>query len=304
MPDTAPIGWGEILSSLTPSFVSGTSPCFLLLAPSSTGKRTVAEHLARVAQVPVLDRRMFPQPYWTDEKGRRSESGGLKLVEPELSMSMVRDLIEWVRLAPSSARGRVAIVRLDHTRQDGSSWCASTRVQAALLKTLEEPPAGVRFVLLASGSVLPTVESRSVAARSGLLSVDDVAEVLFRTSDLNEVESRAAAALGGGRVGPSLSARVDGVGAREAVLGFLGSLMVGDADALSGRAKGWTDIQTNMLVRALHERVTGRFSVFSSEDLVGLTIPGAMKLMLLLQRFRGARPKVLLGAVAAGALKG
>jgi DNA polymerase III delta prime subunit len=303
VPETAPVGWDEALRSLVPSFLSSNTPCFLLQAPSSTGKRTVANFLVKQAGVSAVDYRMFPQPFWTDEKGRKTDSGGLKLSEPELTMSMVRDLIEWVRVAPGP-RGRVAVVRLDHTRSDGSTWRASSRVCEALLKTLEEPPAGVRFVLLASGPVLPTVESRCVVVRSGLLGVDEVAEVLYRVSDLERVEARAAAALGGGRVSPSLSARVDAVGAREAVLGFFASLAIGDVDALAGRAKGWTEIQTEMLVRAVHERVTGRYSAFSAEDLGGVPISVAMKILGLLHRFIGARPKVLMGAVAAGAMRG
>jgi hypothetical protein len=87
-------------------------------------------------------------------------------------------------------------------------------------------------------------------------------------------------------------------------LGFFASLAIGDVDALAGRAKGWTDIQTEMLVRAVHERVTGRYSAFSAEDLGGVPISVAMKILGLLHRFIGARPKVLMGAVAAGAMRG
>lgn len=304
MRDSAPLGWGEALASLAPSFMLGSNNCILLRAPFSTGKRTVANYLSDQAKIPAVDRRLFPQPYWTDGKGRRASSDGARLVEPELSMGLARELIEWVRLAPSSRAGRVAIVRLDHTRADGSTWAASSRVQEALLKTLEEPPRGARFILLAVGSVLPTIESRCVVVRSGLLPVDVVAEVLYLVSDLDRSESRAAAVLGGGQVAPSLSAKVDAVGAREAVLGFFGSLLTSDVGALDSRAKGWTDIHTKMLLRALHEVVTRRFSAFSAEDLSGVSVALAMRILTLLHRFSGSRPKVLLGAVAAGAMRG
>lgn len=294
-----PIGRDVVIKTLTPLPL-----CSLLLAPPSTGKCTVAEFLVKRANIHAVDCRMFPQSYWTDEKGRRSDSGGLRLVEPELTMSMVRELIEWTRVAPSSPRGRVAIVRLNHVRQDGTEWRASARCMTAMLKLIEEPPAGVRFVLLASGGVLPTIASRCVSVRSGLLSLDEVAEILYRVSDLDRTEARSAAALGGGRVGPSLSARAEAVGAREAVLGFLGSLMAADMDAVSGRARGWSDVQTKMLIRALHERVSERYSVFSFEELSSINLSIAMKLLSLLSRFNGSRPKVLLGAVAAAVVKG
>jgi hypothetical protein len=275
-----------------PQFLSrlGSLPvCSLLRAPASTGKRTTAEYLADQAGVLPIDRRMIPAPYWKDET----------FIEPELSVEMVRDTIVWARTAPRSPAGKVAIIRLDHVRVDGSYWSASSRCVAALLKTLEEPPQGVRFILLASGPVASTIVSRSVEVCAGLLSTKDVAAILYEVSDLDLAGAGEVAALGHGRVGPALAASTGVVGSLEAVLGVLGDVASADVDAAFSRGREWTHAHTLLLVRAAHERVTGKFSAFSEEDLFSLSLSQAMAVLSVVRRVEGARPRLVLGAVVA-----
>lgn len=294
---SAPVGRDQLLSRLVPIPV-----CALIKAPSSTGKRTVVQYLADQAGIPRFDQRLVPSPYWADERGRCTDpssgkSDNLRYVEPELTVDMVRDLSVWARSAPRTSAGKLAIVRLDHERADGTSWVASPRCATGLLKLLEEPPAGVRFALLASGPVAPTIVSRSVTVSAGLLSTVEVAEILYRVSDLDQASATEIAALGSGRVAPALAASTDVVGAKESVLGLLGDIARSDTEAAASRAREWTQTSTSFLVRAAHERVSGRFVVFTSEELISLPLPKAMVLLTVVKRAQGARPRLLVGAL-------
>ena len=74
----------------------------------------------------------------------------------------VRDLIGELALMPVEGGARVAIIEgAERMNEDA---------QSALLKTLEEPPAGVTIILCADGEarLLPTVRSRCFRVRLGL----------------------------------------------------------------------------------------------------------------------------------------
>jgi DNA polymerase-3 subunit delta' len=99
--------------------------------------------------------------------GRQVVIGG-----PEARYRGVRDLIAELALMPVEGRARVAIVEgADRMNEDA---------QAALLKTLEEPPAGVVIVLCADqeSRLLPTVRSRCARIRLGLVGSRDIEGIL------------------------------------------------------------------------------------------------------------------------------
>lgn len=276
----------------------------LLRAPASTGKRTTALHVAHLNGVSVVDQMFFPPLEYQDEHGRpteRSEDSTQPVVafEPELTITHVRDLITWSRTAPLSSPFKVAIVRLDHLREDGTSWRASNRTLAAMLKLLEEPPAAARFMLLATLPTMPMVRSRSMELTAGLLNPEQVAGILFAVSDLSEHEAKVAASLGGGRVAPSISARVTSWGSVQAVVDVLTSLVARDQIALTEKARIWTDQDTDMLVRWAHERMTERWSVFSGSGAPQVSLSAAESVLRTVSAARGARPRMVLGAVAA-----
>ena len=72
----------------------------------------------------------------------------------QIRIDEVRDAVDWV--AQTSSRGRAKVLVL-HPAEKLNLYAGN-----ALLKTLEEPPAGVRIILTASdpANVLPTVRSR------------------------------------------------------------------------------------------------------------------------------------------------
>ncbi|MFA7264785.1 MAG: hypothetical protein WC054_00495 [Candidatus Nanopelagicales bacterium] len=279
------------------------SPVTLIRAPSSTGKRTVALAAARRAGVEVTDMKLYPPLEQRDEYGRPIDPSNERAevastFELELTITHVRDLIAWSRKAPMASPFKVAIVRLDNVRPDGSEWRASARTLASMLKLLEEPPATTRFVLLATQPTMPMIRSRAVELTGGLLSPEQVEEIVFAVSDLSEVESRMAGRLGGGRVQPSIDAR-GFEGSVQAVVDVLTSLRSHDQVALTEKSRIWSDADTEMLIRWAHERITNNYVIFAGSGAPEVSVSAAERVLRTVARHRGARPRILLGAVAA-----
>ena len=126
--------------------------------------------------------------------GRQVVIGG-----PNAKYRGIRDLISELALLPVEGRARVAIVEgAERINEDA---------QSALLKTLEEPPAGVVIVLCADQELrlLPTVRSRCARIRLGLVGSRDI-EAIVGDHDL--ADPPLAARLGrlaGGRPGLALA---------------------------------------------------------------------------------------------------
>ena len=104
--------------------------------------------------------------------GRQVVIGG-----PEAKFRGVRDLVVELALMPVEGRARVAIVEgAERMNEDA---------QSALLKTLEEPAAGVVIILCAAeeSKLLPTVRSRCARIRLGLVGSRDI-EAIVADHDL------------------------------------------------------------------------------------------------------------------------
>ena len=84
----------------------------------------------------------------------------------------VRDLVSDLALLPVEGGARVAIIEAAHRMSEDA--------QSALLKTLEEPPAGTTILLCADDEerLLPTIRSRCTRIRLGPLGIRDVEAVL------------------------------------------------------------------------------------------------------------------------------
>jgi hypothetical protein len=127
------------------------------------------------------------------------------VIEPgdtgSIRIEQVRDVIDRAAYRPFEARRRVVVVDEADT--------LVTAAQNALLKTLEEPPAGTIFMLVSSipDALLATVRSRCPRLRFGVLSAAEVTEALMREHSYPEEEARAAAADADGSIGRALSAR-------------------------------------------------------------------------------------------------
>lgn len=107
----------------------------------------------------------------------------------------VRRLISDLALLPVEGGARVAIIeRADRLTDDA---------QSALLKTLEEPPAGVTIVLCADREdrLLPTVRSRCVRVRLGPVATRDIEEILADAGVADAPTAARLARLSAGRPG-------------------------------------------------------------------------------------------------------
>jgi DNA polymerase-3 subunit delta' len=84
----------------------------------------------------------------------------------------IRDLVAELALMPVEGGARLAIVEAAHRMNEDA--------QAALLKTLEEPPAGVTLILCADAEepLLPTIRSRCARLRLGPVGPRDVEAIL------------------------------------------------------------------------------------------------------------------------------
>ena len=108
----------------------------------------------------------------------------------------VRDLVTELALLPVEAVARVAIIRDAHRMNDDA--------QSALLKTLEEPPAGTTLILVADDEerLLPTVRSRCARIRLGTLGARDIETLLGRPCPRRRPDRRPPGASRRWTVGP------------------------------------------------------------------------------------------------------
>ena len=106
-------------------------------------------------------------------------------------IGQTRDLIEDVSLAPIRAKTKVYIInQADRLRADSAN---------ALLKTLEEPPAGVTFILLGASAetILPTIVSRCQCVPFRMVAPADAARAVAQATGATEPRCRMAVAVAG-----------------------------------------------------------------------------------------------------------
>ncbi|MEX1170025.1 MAG: AAA family ATPase [Chloroflexota bacterium] len=173
------------------AMVRGQVPphAILLVGPDGVGKTTLALDLAagllceaepagrpcrtcRACRMIEHDRHPDLHRLGPSGPGRQVVIGG-----PDARHRGIRDVITELALLPVEGRARMAIVEgADRMNEDA---------QSALLKTLEEPPAGVVIVLCADQEMrlLPTVRSRCARIRLGLVGSRDI-EAIVADHDL------------------------------------------------------------------------------------------------------------------------
>lgn len=167
-------------------------------------------------------------------------------VMQELGIEIIRTfLIAAAARAPSRGRGKVFVVK--------EAELMSAAAQNALLKTLEEPPPGVRIILLAEQpeQLLPTTLSRCAMIRFGLLPVDFVTAGLT-DAQIAPDEARFWAAFTDGSIGRALRLAQAGLyEIKRHIVGQLASLSrAGDAELGEELAKITDKLATEAVSRA------------------------------------------------------
>jgi DNA polymerase-3 subunit delta' len=228
------VGQPRVASFLGAAARSGAlSHAYLFVGPGGSGKKSAARALA--CAMLCEDGGCGSCP--ACQRIRKDVHPDVHVVAPEgastYMVEQVRELIHDVNLTPVEASKKVYI--LDAAEAMGN------QVANALLKTLEEPPADVVLVLLATDfeSVLPTIASRCQVVRFQRIPPSTAAAMLAQRAGVDEVEARAALAAAGGVVPRALDfIRSGGRRAmRDEVLSVLTDLATMDAFDVMGAAK-------------------------------------------------------------------
>lgn len=177
-------------------------PTLLFSGPEGVGKRLTAGALAQALNCERPSQGDACGECRACQRIARGVHADVLTVGPgdsgSIKVDQVRDAIDRSAYRPFEGRRRVVII-------DPADALLS-EAQNALLKTLEEPPAGSVFVLITAmpDVLLPTVLSRSHRLRFGALSAAEVAEVLMRDHGYSSADAHAAASAADGSVGRAL----------------------------------------------------------------------------------------------------
>lgn len=192
--------------------VASGSPAhaYLFLGPEHTGRATTAMRLAQ-----ALNCTSDEPPCGECNQCRRIERGVHSDVftvsveaategaaRKSISVDQMREVQQAASLNPYEGRTRVIVI--DPADEMSES------AQNAFLKTLEEPPPHVVFVLIASDAdrLLETIRSRCARIDFGLVAADEIEAALCERGATAE-DARLLARLSGGRPGWAIDAMTD-----------------------------------------------------------------------------------------------
>jgi DNA polymerase-3 subunit delta' len=205
----ATVGQPAAVAAVRSMLGSRVPHALLLAGPPSVGKHALALDLAAALLCTGADG--GDRPCRTCRGCRMVEHGNhpdLHRLEPEGAGGQirigdrlhpepgtVRGLTVELALLPVEGGARVAIVR-DAQRMNDDA-------QSALLKTLEEPPAGTTLILCADDEerLLPTVRSRCARIRLGPVGVREIERLLAERELADPPTAARLARLAGGRSG-------------------------------------------------------------------------------------------------------
>ncbi len=173
---------------------------YLFTGPSGVGRRTLALRFAQVLNDP--DRQYQPESR-TSQQIAQMQHPDLSIVrrqegDRDIKIDAIRELQHSVSLSPYMAAYRVALL-LDFDE-------ANDNAANALLKTLEEPPGRVVLLVTAESpeSLLPTIVSRCEVLRLRPMPIDQLAQGLEQTYQMEPEQARLLAHIANGKPGYAL----------------------------------------------------------------------------------------------------
>ncbi len=219
--------------------VSKVGHAYLLVGPAGVGRRALALAFAQLVNCDRSDHdacgecgpcRKIAAGNHPDVRvldiahGKFFENPGKEYKGKDIPVDQIRALRQDAAFPPYEGKRKVYIIA-DAERMNASA-------ANSLLKTLEEPPARVTFMLTAESSValLPTIVSRCQLVRCTFLRADDIERALVDRHGIAPERARALSVLADGRLGRALewAASEERLEARDRLLDLLPALEGGD----------------------------------------------------------------------------
>jgi len=160
------------------------APAYLFNGPRGTGKTSSARIFAKSLNCQAFDQPTITPCCKCDLCRQITDGSALDIIEIDAASNTgvenIREIIERARFAPTQARWKVYVIDECHM--------LSTAASNALLKTIEEPPARVVFILATTNPerVLNTIKSRCQKFDFRRISPSDIFQHL---SEIAEKES-------------------------------------------------------------------------------------------------------------------
>ncbi len=162
------------------------APAYLFNGPRGTGKTSSARIFAKSLNCQAFDQPTITPCCKCDLCKQITDGSALDIIEIDAASNTgvenIREIIERARFAPTQARWKVYVIDECHM--------LSTAASNALLKTIEEPPARVVFILATTNPerVLNTIKSRCQKFDFRRISPNDIFQHLSEIAEKESIE--------------------------------------------------------------------------------------------------------------------
>jgi len=162
------------------------APAYLFNGPRGTGKTSSARIFAKSLNCQAFDQPTITPCCKCDLCRQITDGSALDIIEIDAASNTgvenIREIIERARFAPTQARWKVYVIDECHM--------LSTAASNALLKTIEEPPSRVVFILATTNHerVLNTIQSRCQKFDFRRISPNDIFQHLLEIAEKESIE--------------------------------------------------------------------------------------------------------------------